>query len=175
MSARDDWMSHITLIGRILRPALASLVLVAFTNSGAIAKPPVPVTPPAALPAAAEAEIIRHIVVLGTQRIEPATVLSYIAIREGDAYNEQLADLALKTLYQTSLFADVKLKFDGSTLTVSVVENPILNQIEFEGNSKVSQKDLEKEVQLKPRTVFTRTKVQADVQIAGHICSYGGH
>src|SRR3569832_845291 len=54
--------------------------------------------------------------------------------------------------------------FDGSTLTIAVVENPIINQIDFEGESKVSQKDLEKEIQLKPRTVFTRAKVQADVQ-----------
>src|SRR6185436_4109277 len=111
-----------------------------------------------------EARVIQHINVLGTQRIEPATVLSYISVREGDVYNEQTADAALKTLYHTGLFADVKLKFDGKTLTVSVVENPIINQIEFEGNSKVSQKDLEKEVQLKPRTVFTRSRVQADVQ-----------
>ncbi len=44
------------------------------------------------------------------------------------------------------------------------VENPIINQVDYEGNSKVSTKDLEKEVQLKPRMVFTRTKVQSDVQ-----------
>jgi len=109
-------------------------------------RPPVP--PP-------EARVVRHIAIYGTQRIEPSTVISYITLREGDIYNEQTTDIALKTLYQTGLFADVKIKFDGSTLTINVVENPIINQIDFEGNSKVSQKDLEKEVQLKPRTVFT--------------------
>src|SRR6185312_11294446 len=51
-----------------------------------------------------------------------------------------------------------------ATLNVNVVENPIINQIDYEGNSKVSTKDLDKEVQLKPRMVFTRTKVQSDVQ-----------
>ena len=45
-----------------------------------------------------------------------------------------------------------------------MVENPIINQVVFEGNSKVSDKDLTKEVQIKPRAVFTRAKVQADVQ-----------
>jgi outer membrane protein insertion porin family len=49
-------------------------------------------------------------------------------------------------------------------VTVKVVENPIINRIGFEGNSKISQKTLEDEVQLKPRMVFTRAKVQADVQ-----------
>ncbi|MGZ5988255.1 MAG: outer membrane protein assembly factor BamA [Rhizomicrobium sp.] len=161
-------MSHITLFARVARAAFAAIVLFCMADSSALAKARAPV--PSGMPAAAaplvapDAKIVQHIVVLGTQRIEPATVQSYISIREGDVYNEQTSDLALKTLYQTGLFADVRVKFDGSTLTVSVVENPIINQIELEGNSKVSQKDLEKEVQLKPRTVFTRSKVQADVQ-----------
>src|SRR6202012_584943 len=56
--------------------------------------------------------------------------------------------------------------FDGptGTLTIRVTENPIVNQVVFEGNSKVSDKDLTKEVQIKPRAVFTRAKVQQDVQ-----------
>src|SRR5262249_58188949 len=52
----------------------------------------------------------------------------------------------------------------GGTLKMNVVENPIINEVVFEGNDKVSEKDLNKEVQEKPRTVFTRAKVQADVQ-----------
>ncbi len=100
----------------------------------------------------------------GTQRIEPATVLSYMSIRQGEPYDEQAVDRSLKTLFATGLFADVKMNWNGSTLTVNVVENPIINQVDFEGNDKVSTKDLKKEVQLKPRTVFTRNKVQADVQ-----------
>ena len=108
--------------------------------------------------------VIQHIAVQGTQRIEPATVLSYVSIREGDAYDEQAVDRSLKTLFATGLFADVKFNWDGSTLTINVVENPIINQVVFEGNDKVSEKDLTKEVQIKPRTVFTRAKVQADVQ-----------
>ena len=100
----------------------------------------------------------------GTQRVEPATVLSYMSIRQGEAYDELAVDKSLKTLFATGLFADVKFNWNGSTLTVNVVENPIINQVDFEGNDKVSTKDLIKEVQLKPRTVFTRNKVQADVQ-----------
>ena len=42
-------------------------------------------------------------------------------------------------------------------------ENPIINQVVFEGNSKVTEKDLTKEIQIKARSVFTRAKVQADV------------
>jgi len=160
-------MSHITLFARVMRAAPALALGLAVGTPGTLAQTPGgPAGAPAAGPAApAQApRLIQHIMVGGTQRIEPSTVLSYITLREGDIYNEQTADLALKTLYQTGLFADVKMRFDGSNLTINVVENPIINQIDFEGQSKVSQKDLEKEVQLKPRTVFTRSKVQADVQ-----------
>jgi outer membrane protein insertion porin family len=160
-------MSHITLFARFVRAAPALALGLAVGGPGALAQAPGgPPTPPAAAPAApAEApHMIQHIIVNGTQRIEPSTVISYITLREGDIYNAQTVDLALKTLYQTGLFADVKMRFDGTNLTINVVENPIINQIDFEGNSKVSEKDLQKEVQLKPRTVFTRSKVQADVQ-----------
>ena len=124
---------------------------------------------PAAQPAAPSTEaprIIQHIVVRGTQRVEPGTVLTYVGVREGDTYTPADVDTALKTLTGTGLFSDVKTSFDGATgtLTIRVTENPIVNQVVFEGNSKVSDKDLTKEVQIKPRAVFTRAKVQADVQ-----------
>jgi outer membrane protein insertion porin family len=122
---------------------------------------------PAAIPGA-EAQpqhIIRHIAIAGTQRVEAATVLTYVNIREGDAYDAATVDQALKTLTATGLFSDVRTNFnpDTETLTIRVTENPIVNQVVFEGNSKVSNKDLTKEVQIKPRSVFTRAKVQADV------------
>src|SRR4051812_6576036 len=124
---------------------------------------------PAAQAAAAPAEaprIIQHIVVRGTQRVEPGTVLTYIGLREGDTYTPADADTALKALTATNLFQDVRTNFEAATgtLTIRVTENPIVNQVVFEGNVKVSDKDLTKEVQIKPRAVFTRAKVQADVQ-----------
>jgi outer membrane protein insertion porin family len=119
-----------------------------------------------ATPAATTVHTIQHIVVRGTQRVEPATVLTYVGLREGDNFTPADADTALKALTATGLFADVRTSFDeaGGTLTIRVTENPIVNQVVFEGNSKVSDKDLTKEVQIKPRAVFTRAKVQADVQ-----------
>ncbi|MCX7281226.1 MAG: outer membrane protein assembly factor BamA [Alphaproteobacteria bacterium] len=119
------------------------------------------------VPGAPEApRIIQHIVVRGTQRVEPGTVLTYVGVREGDTYTPAETDQALKALSTTGLFSDVKTNFDGATgtLTIRVTENPIVNQVVFEGNSKVSDKDLTKEVQIKPRAVFTRAKIQADVQ-----------
>ena len=71
----------------------------------------------------------------GTQRIEPATVLSYISIREGDNFTPADDDRALKALIATGLFSDVKTDFDGATgtLTIRVTENPIINQVDVRG------------------------------------------
>jgi outer membrane protein insertion porin family len=117
-------------------------------------------------PGAPATHVIQHIIVRGTQRVEPGTVLTYVGLREGDNFTPADADTALKALTTTGLFSDVKTDFDEATgtLTIRVTENPIVNQVVFEGNSKVSDKDLTKEVQIKPRAVFTRAKVQADVQ-----------
>ena len=107
---------------------------------------------------------IQRIVVDGTQRIEPDSVLSYMLLRQGQPYDPGTADRSLKALFDTGLFADVRMTWDGTTLTVRVVENPILNQVVYEGNSELSDMDLNKEVQVRPRMVFTRARVQADVQ-----------
>ncbi len=109
-------------------------------------------------------ETIRDIRVEGTQRIEPSTVLSYMSLQAGDAFEGNALNRALKALFATGLFADVSLYQEGRDLIVVVVENPIINEIAFEGNEKLKKDALMAEVQLRPRTVLTRTKVQADVE-----------
>jgi outer membrane protein insertion porin family len=106
---------------------------------------------------------ISEIRVEGTERIEPATVVSYLLVQPGDAFESQKLDDSLKTLFATGLFADVSLRVEGDVLVVTIVENPIINRIAFEGNRRIETKDLEKEVQLRPRVVYTRSRVQADV------------
>lgn len=108
--------------------------------------------------------VVKRIVVEGNQRIEESTVASYMVIKEGSAYTQAQVDQSLKTLYGTGLFADVQIQQADGVVKVKVVENPIINRIAFDGNSKVSLKSLEEEVQLKPRMVFSRAKVQGDVQ-----------
>lgn len=118
----------------------------------------------ASVAAPARAENIRAIKVEGSQRIEPATVLSYINVQPGDPFDAELLNNALKSLYGTGMFADVSLYQESSDLVIVVVENPIINEIRFEGNDKIKDENLLSEVQLRPRTVLTRTKVQTDVE-----------
>ena len=106
---------------------------------------------------------IADVRVEGTRRIEKETVLSYLLVQPGDAWDSERIDNSLKALFATGLFADVKLDREGNTLVVRVVENPIINQIAFEGDSKLSDKDLNGVIHLRPRVVYTRTRVQDDV------------
>lgn len=113
---------------------------------------------------AQNASIIREVRVEGVQRIEPDTVKSYLTFHAGEPFDASQVDQSLKALYATQLFADVSIRKEGDAVIVSVVENPIINRLAFEGNNRIKTETLEQEVQLKPRTVYTRTKVQADVK-----------
>ncbi|GAA0570184.1 outer membrane protein assembly factor BamA [Caenispirillum bisanense] len=108
--------------------------------------------------------VIRQIVVEGNQRIEPETVRSYMAVAEGDQFDPARLDQSLKSLFATGLFADVAMRRAGDSLVVRVVENPIINRIAFEGNQRIDDTQLDAETQLRPRVVYTRAKVQSDVQ-----------
>jgi outer membrane protein insertion porin family len=107
---------------------------------------------------------VREIQVAGNRRVEPETVRSYLRFSVGDTYSEARVNQSISALFTTGLFSDVRIERSGGTVTVTVAENPVINQIAFEGNKQVEKTTLETEVQLKPRSVFTRAKVQADVQ-----------
>lgn len=108
--------------------------------------------------------VIRDIRVEGVQRIDPATVRSYLTLKVGDPFDGRRIDESLKTLFSTGLFNDVTLRRQGDALVIAVVENPIVNRIAFEGNRRIESDQLKTEVQSKPREVYTRTRVQNDVQ-----------
>ncbi len=109
------------------------------------------------------AEVLREIRVNGAQRIEPATILTYLNIPTGQPLTEDVMNEGLKNLFSTGLFADVKIKQQGGIMLVDVVENPIINEIAFEGNDRLEDDELMSEISLRPRQVYTKTKVQNDV------------
>lgn len=118
----------------------------------------------AAAPAPADAPVaIQRIEVIGNQRLESDTIVSYIRLRPGQAWSETAADQALKDLYATELFADVQIRQAGGVVTVQVKENPVINRIVFEGNKRLKEDKINPEIKLAPRQIFTRSKVRADV------------
>ncbi|WP_411288182.1 outer membrane protein assembly factor BamA [Phenylobacterium sp.] len=108
--------------------------------------------------------VVQRIIVKGNERIEQSTVVSYLPVQLGETVDPAKIDLALKALFRTDLFADVKIDFNAGDLTITVLENPIINRVIFEGNSGLKEDKLRDEVSVRPRGIFTRSRVQQDVQ-----------
>lgn len=111
-----------------------------------------------------ESQTIEFIRVEGTQRVEEETVRAYMVVQEGMADDVDLVDRSVKTLFGSGLFSDVTIRRSEGGLVVSVVENPIVNRVSFEGNSAINDDSLTKEGELQPRQVYTRARVQDDVE-----------
>ncbi len=109
-------------------------------------------------------DVISRILVENNQRIEARTVLSYLLVQPGDPYDSERIDLSLKALFATGLFADIQFEWRGNDLVVRVIENPIINQVLFEGNNAVTTDRLTEETEAEPRATFTRSRVEQDVQ-----------
>ena len=104
------------------------------------------------------------IVVEGNRRVEADTIRSYFRTSPGERLDSYKVDQALKALYATGLFQDVRINQSGPRLIVTVVENPVLNRVAFEGNKKLTDDQIGGEVQSKSRGTLSRPTVQADVQ-----------
>lgn len=79
---------------------------------------------------------VRDIRIEGIQRIEAGTVFSYLPIRAGDVLDDDRSDQALKALFDTGFFKDVRLELEGDVLVVIVEERPSIASIEVEGSKE---------------------------------------
>jgi outer membrane protein insertion porin family len=109
-------------------------------------------------------DTISKVIIEGNQRVEYDTVISYINLSAGDLFDPDNLNRALKSLFSTGFFSDVKIVRDNSILIIKVIENPIINRIVFEGNTEIEDDILEAEVSLKSRNLFTRARIQDDVE-----------
>ncbi|HET7190300.1 MAG TPA: outer membrane protein assembly factor BamA [Pseudolabrys sp.] len=112
----------------------------------------------------AAAQTVNSIVVEGSRRVEADTIRSYFKPGPGGRLGPEQEDEALKALVATGLFADVRINHSGGRIVVTVVENPVINRVAFEGNKKAKDEQLQAETQSKPRGTLSRPTVQADVQ-----------
>ena len=94
----------------------------------------------------------------------PTTIRSYFHLGPGGRLDSAKIDQALKSLYATGLFQDVRINHVGGRMIVTVVENPVINRVAFEGNKKIKDDQLKTEVQSKARGTLSQPAVQADVQ-----------
>src|ERR1700742_4680094 len=126
------------------------------------------------LPSAARAQTLNSIEVVGNRRVEVETIRSYFHAGPGGALSGPAIDDGLKALIETGLFQDVRISRAGSRIVVTVVENPVINRVAFEGNKKVKDEQLSAEIQSKPRGTFSRPTVQSDAQRIAEIYRRSG-
>ncbi len=88
--------------------------------------------------------VVKDIQVKGLQRISLGTVYNYLPVNVGEKFSLDNVSPAIKALFKTGFFKDVKLEREGSTLIVNVVERPSIAKIIFEGNKDLSKDDLTK-------------------------------
>ena len=106
---------------------LAALFLCAFSTSAM---------------AAIKAFTVTDIRVEGAQRISAGTVFNYLPIKVGDTLTEKGAQQAIRALFQTGFFQDIRLERDGNVLIVTVSERPAIASIEISGTRDVSENEL---------------------------------
>jgi outer membrane protein insertion porin family len=125
-----------------------------------------------ASPAAAQG--VSSIQVEGNRRVEVETIRSYFKPGPGGRLDQGRIDDGLKALIETGLFQDVRINQAGGRLIVTVVENPVIGRIAFEGNKKVKDEQLSAEIQSKPRGTLSRPMVQSDAQRIAEIYRRSG-
>jgi outer membrane protein insertion porin family len=119
-------------------------------------------------------ETVSSIEVVGNRRVEAETIRSYFKSGPGGALDAASIDDGLKALIETGLFQDVKISHAGGHLLVTVVENPVINRVAFEGNKKVKDEQLTAEIQSKARGTLSRPMVQSDAQRIAEIYRHTG-
>ncbi len=112
---------------------------------------------------AAQEFVVKDIRVEGIQRTEAGTVFSYLPLRVGDRFDPEKGVAAIRALYATGLFKDVRLEADGDVLVVVVEERPAIASIEFTGIKEFDKDAVKKslrEVGLAEARVFDRSLLE---------------
>src|SRR5258706_11671171 len=122
----------------------------------------------------AVAQSVSSIQVEGNRRVEVETIRSYFRPSPGGRLDQASIDDGLKALIETGLFQDVRINQAGGRLVVTVVENPVIGRVAFEGNKKVKKEQLSAEIQSKPRGTLSRPMVQSDAQRIAEIYRHSG-
>jgi outer membrane protein insertion porin family len=88
-------------------------------------------------PRAADPVVVKDIRLEGLQRISAGTVFNYLPIKVGDAVDDARTAEAIRALFKTGFFRDVRIDLEGATLVVFLVERPSIAKVEFTGNKEV--------------------------------------
>jgi outer membrane protein insertion porin family len=111
--------------------------------------------------------VIKDIRVEGLQRTEPGTVFSYLPVKVGETMTEERAQAALRALFATGFFQDVRLEVENDVLVVFVQERPAIAQIDFSGMKEFEPENVRKilrELGMAEGRIFDRSVLDSTEQ-----------
>ncbi len=111
--------------------------------------------------------IVKHIKVEGIQRTEAGTVFSYLPVKVGDTMNDEKSIAAIKALYATGFFKDVRIEADRDVLIVVVQERPAIASIDIVGAKEIKKDTLKtslKQIGLAESRILDRSLLDKAVQ-----------
>ncbi len=126
---------------------------------------------------ALEPFVVKDIRVEGIQRTEAGTVFSYLPVKVGETMNDDLASQAIKSLYNTGFFKDVRIEAEGDVLIVTVQERSAIAQIDFSGNKSFptdKMKEGLKQIGLSEGQIFDKSQLdRAEQEVKRQYLSQG--
>ncbi len=124
----------------------------------------------------ANSEVIKKVNVINNERISLETILVFSNIEIGKNYNLNELDQIIKDLYNTNFFSNVSLKVDNGILTIDVIENKIIQNLEIEGIKKKELVDiLKKQLLLKDKNPFVEGFIEIDIERIQKILKNSGY
>ena len=107
--------------------------------------------------------VVRDIRLEGLQRISAGTVFNYLPVKVGDQFDYDLSAEAIRSLYGTGFFKDVRLEREGNVLVIFVAEKPAIASLQIEGNNDIPTDKLQeslKSIGLAEGRVFDRSVLE---------------
>ena len=121
------------------------------------------------------AEIISDLRVEGNNRVSNETIYIFSKIKKGDDLSNADLNDALKRLYETNFFEDVKLSLENKILTIKVIEYPVVQEIIINGiKRKKTVEEIKEQVILKEKNPFRKSLIQRDLNTLLNIFKQSG-
>ena len=108
----------------------------------------------------------------GNRRVEADTIRSYFRVGGSEHLDSAKIDSALKALYASGLFQDIRISQSGGRLVVTVVEAPVIDRLAFEGNSKIKDEQLKAEIAIRKQRPTRQHSLGHDL---GPVCALGNN
>ena len=112
-----------------------------------------------------KAEIIDKIKIDGNERISDETIIMFSSVKINDDIDDNTLNLIIKNLYESSFFEDISVKFENNILVISLKENPIIQNMEYEGIPNKYKERIQNKLNLKARSSFNEILIKKDKDI----------